>query len=150
MPGVAEPAAPDTVPAMLAVKTYTQAYVDECRARVDAQLAAYAGIATSADSAALDAFEPEMFTNLVLVLEACFAHRVRGAEGKDGNPLNEVRMLAVSLLSNKGVLLADASVRYKPEASVLGLAIGASIRLDESDFRRLAESFFAEIEAKFT
>jgi hypothetical protein len=40
----------------------------------------------------------------VLLLDHMFVHRLSGAEGKDGNPLNEVRVLVNSLLYNGGKL----------------------------------------------
>ena len=39
---------------------------------------------------------------MVLQLEYMFVHRLSGLEGKDGNPLTEVRVLCNSLLFNGG------------------------------------------------
>ena len=55
---------------MLAEKTYPQDYIDGCRARMDAQLAAYRELVSStanakAVRAALDSFEPLFFNHLV-------------------------------------------------------------------------------------
>jgi len=138
--------------AMLAMTTYTQDYVDDRRRSLDAQLAAYddlAAASTGKAAEALAAFAPHFFNDLVLVLDASFVHRLRGREGKDGNPLNEVRVLSSSLLAGGGVLTAEKSIRLKPETSVLGLVDGADIVLTREDFGRLADAFFAEIEAKF-
>ncbi len=142
---------------MLAVTTYPQDYIDECRAQMEAQLAAYKtlGLRRSQDKAsairsAVELFEPLFFNNLTLVLDSYFVHRTRAIEGKDGNPLNEVRMLCTSILRNHGVLGADKTIKYKPETSVLKLQIGDEIRLDEAQFRALFEAFFSEIEARFT
>jgi hypothetical protein len=85
----------------------------------------------------------------VIVLEGCFVHRLRGVEGKDGNPLNEVRVLATSILEHDGVLTVEKSIKWKPEASVLGLAPGDKVALTEADFTKLAKAYFAEIDAKF-
>ena len=139
---------------MLGVKTYEQDHVNACRARVRAQLDAYDELATAARAAGLDdpiaTFEPELLRSLVLVLDASFVHRLRGVEGKNGNPLNEVRVLAASILEHDGVLVADGTIKLKPETSVLGLGPGDPIVIARPDFDRLADAFFAEIEARFT
>ena len=75
---------------------------------------------------------------------------LRKVEGKDGNPLNEVRMLCSSLLTNDGVLAADKTIKYTPETSVLKLRVGDEIRLDDAQFHRLLEAFLAGIEKRFT
>lgn len=144
---------------MLCVNHYPKEYIDGCRLKMEAQLAAYKTLITAAGekngaeqvtfNAAVDSFEPLFFNNLILVLENCFVHRTRGIEGKDGNPLNEVRMLCNSILQNQAVLSADKTIKYSPVKSVLKLQIGDEIRLTEADFRLLFQAFFAEIEAKF-
>jgi len=88
-----------------------------------------------------------------------FVHRFTGIEGKDGNPLNEVRILCNSLLLNRGKLQVDklpgwpnsasSGIRLPPEKSVLGLKAGDEVRLSEGDFGRLSKAFFAELEKKF-
>jgi hypothetical protein len=139
---------------MLCVNSYKQDYIDECRSRMEAQLAAYEDLVTTAraktgSGKALDAFEPLFFGNLVVVLDGFFVHRARALEKKDGNPLNEVRMICNSLLQNHGVLSADKTIKYSPEKSVVKLKIGDKIKLAESAFIALFNAFFAEIEAKF-
>jgi len=69
---------------------------------------------------------------------------------KDGNPLNEVRMVCNSILQNRGAMAADKSIKFNPAKSVLKLQIGDEIKLTEPEFARLFDAFFAEIEAKFT
>ena len=86
----------------------------------------------------------------MLALDEYFVHRLRAVEGKDGNPLNEVRVLATSLMLHDGVVTVEKSIKWKPEASVLGLAPGDRIELDEKRFTKLAAAYFDEIEAKFT
>lgn len=136
---------------MLAVSSYPKDYVDRCRARLEAQLAAYDELASSvASDESLRSFEPLFFANLTLALDACFVHRTRAIEGKDGNPLNEVRMTCSSILRADGVLGADRTIKYKPETSVLGLELGDEIRLDEAQFRLLLDAFISELERRFT
>jgi hypothetical protein len=99
--------------------------------------------------AAAEAFEPVFFNNMVHVLDNYFVHRSRTLEKKDGNALNEVRMLCTSMVSNDGRLAADKQIKLNPEKSVLGYKVGDVIALRENDFQLLAKAFFAEIEAKF-
>jgi len=56
-------------------------------------------------------------------------------EGKDGSPLNEVRVLCNSLMFHDGRLRADKSDQAEPGRSVLKLQVGDEIRLNENDFR---------------
>jgi hypothetical protein len=143
---------------MLAVTSYPQDYVDACRRRMEAQLAAYEELAASLPGTgatkaragkALESFEPLFLGNLVLALDECFVHRTRAIEGKDGNPLNEVRMICTSILHGGGVLTADKTIRYRPEASVLKLGVGDEIALDTAQFRLLLDAFLAELERRF-
>lgn len=90
-----------------------------------------------------------LFGNLVLALDRRFVHRVRLLTGKDSNPLNEVELLADSLMDNDGVLRTGPVVRYKPAETVLGLAPGDRITLTADRFEQLAKAFFAELERRF-
>jgi len=144
---------------MLGVKTYTREYVDSCRARVESDLDAYRNLVAAARShpasdkaqleSAIRAFESTLFNNLVLVLDAFFVHRLRTVEGKDGNPLNEVRVICNSLLNNRNVMTADKSIKLSPEKSVLQYQFGETIKLNEAAFILIFQAFFTEIERKF-
>jgi hypothetical protein len=138
---------------MLAVNRYDQTYIDGCRARIDAQVAAYRDMAMAARGpklgAAIEALEPRFFNALVLQLDYSFVHRTRNMEGKDGNAMNEVRVVCNSLLHGDGTLLADKTVKLDPATSVLGLAPGDPIALDEGDFARLCDAFFERLEASY-
>ena len=144
---------------MLCVNSYRKDYIDECRSRMELQLAAYKGLVTtarektgtskSALNSAVDSFEPLFFNNLVVVLDSFFVHRSRTIEKKDGNPLNEVRMMCNSILQNRGVMSADKTIKFNPSKSILKLQVGEEIKLTESDFVLLFRAFFAEIETKF-
>jgi hypothetical protein len=90
---------------MLGRKTYTQEEIDQGKAAICQQLAAYKKLATAAAgptdkkiNPTLESFETPFFNNMTLVLDRYFVHRLSGAdyEGKDGNPLNEVRVICDS------------------------------------------------------
>ena len=144
---------------MLSMKTYTQDYIDQCRSRVDADLSAYRNLAAAARKqpvrdkvlldSAIEAFEATFFNNMVLILDAFFVHRLRTMEGKDGNPMNEVRVMCNSMLQHDGVMSADNSIRLSPEKSVLKYRVGQEIKVKEADFVALSSAFFAEIENKY-
>ncbi len=136
---------------MLGRNSYAPEYVEQCRANVDQLLEAYRKLVAAAKgNAAVARFEPQFCNHLVLALDEYFVHRLRGVEGKDGNPLNEVRMLADSVMLHDGVLTVEKAIKWKPETTVLGLAPGDRIALDEKTFTKLAAAYFDEIEAKFT
>lgn len=93
--------------------------------------------------------EAAFFNNMVLALDHYFLHRGRKLEGKDGNPLNEVRIICDSLTDNGGVVAADKTIRMEPDNSVLGLEVGDEIELTEEAFRELARRFLEEIEGRY-
>lgn len=142
---------------MLGRKDYTREEFDQCRATIDQQIAAYKALVkaiggASTDkkiSAALTAFEVRFFNNMVLVLDRFFVHRIRAVAGKDGNPLNEVELLAESLIENNGVLKASTVIKLLPDKSILKLHPGDPIRVTEKDFERLSAAFLTDLEAKF-
>ncbi len=94
-------------------------------------------------------FASDALLDIVLGLEMAFVHRLRGQEGKDGNPLNEVRMIVASVLEFGGVMTADETIKWKPEASVTGLKLGDKIVLSRKQVQALADAFIEEIAAKF-
>jgi hypothetical protein len=143
--------------AVLGRKNYTKEEIDRGKAAVAEQLAAYrkfvkagggSGSDKKADSA-LASFEAEFFNNMTLVLDRYYVHRLSGGEGKDGNALNEVRIIVDSLISHDGVMRSDKKIKLPPERSIVGLAAGEQINLTEADFKRLSAAFFAELERRF-
>jgi hypothetical protein len=142
---------------MLGRNSYTREELDSSKTGVSNQLAAYRRLAAAVgnegpdgDAAAvLEGFEAPYFNNMVIVLDRYFVHRVRNVTGKDGNPLNEVELLADSLMNNGGVLKGSNVIKLNPEESVLKLQIGDPIRVTAEEFERLAAAFIAEIERKF-
>lgn len=137
---------------MLGRTGYTRDEINNARFALAGQLTAYATLAAESTGetaqAALADFEPLFFNNLVLVLDRFFVHRSRAATGTDGNPLNEVELIADSLIANHAVLRANPAVTYLPADSVVGLELGDDIRLTAAEFDRLADAFFAEVEAR--
>ena len=129
---------------MLSVKLYLPGYIKACRHKVQMDVAAFHALSSTTEK-----FEAVYFNNMVLVLEQMFVHRMRGHEGKDGNPLNEVRMIANSILTNDNVLVEDSTIRYKETKSVSKLRIGGPIAIKADSFIELANAFFKEIEQKF-
>ncbi len=77
--------------------------------------------------------------------------RLRVIEGKDGNPLNEVRVLCNSILLNVGKLQVETlpewpmsggrSLKLSPEKSALKLKVGDVVKLSEADFVWLSKAF---------
>ena len=136
---------------MLGRKDYTQQEFDTANTAVADQISSYSKLAKLAGktSPTLDEFEILYFNNMVLVLDRYFVHRIRPVAGKDGNALNEVELIADSLMNNVGVFQANKVIKYVPESSVLKLRAGDAIRLKAADFEMLAAAFFDELKSKF-
>ena len=129
---------------MLSVKQYPSEYISICRKKVKVDIEAFKKM-----TSATKPFEATYFNNMVLVLETMFVHRMRGQEGKEGNPLNEVRMITNSILTNNNKLLADNTIKYNVSKSVLKINLKQEIVLTAKDFAKLSDAFFEEIENKF-
>lgn len=141
---------------MLGRKSYTRRELDNARAALSDQLAAYTELVQTlpGDGAqdahnARAAFDERFFNNMTIVLDRYFVHRLRSVTGKDANALNEVEMLSDSLMNNDGVLKASTVIKYVGDRSVVGIAIGDPIVVGQHGFERLAEAFFADLERKF-
>jgi hypothetical protein len=140
---------------MLGRKDYTKKEVTGTKKVVDKQLAAYKKLTKAVDAtsdpkakAALADFEPLFFNNMVLALDRPFVHRLRMVTGKDTTPLNEVELLTASLIDGS-ILTDDTVIKYDPDRSVVGLAVGDRIELTAAQFERLAKAFFADLQANF-
>lgn len=140
---------------MPCVDKYALDYVDACRTRFTILVSAFealsstVGATDSRQRVAMAAFEPHVFNNMLVALDAHFVHRARLMAEKEGSPLDEVRMLVTSIMNNDSVLTGDASIPYDPAMSVLKLKIGDTIGLDVSAFSELAAAFLAEITARY-
>jgi hypothetical protein len=127
---------------MLGMRTYTKKYIAACRAKVEKDISTY-------KTANTRAMEAAFFNNMVIVLDHLFVHRLRTVEGKDGNPLNEVRLLSDSMMNNGNKMTMDPTIKYDPAKAVLKYESGREIKLNEADFVLLFKAFFGEIERKF-
>ena len=130
---------------MLAMTKYPADYIASVRGLIDERVAVFHKLGDVPAEVAT-----AYFTDMVLVLELAFVHRQRKDEGKDGNPLNELRLLAVSLLTNGGRMVDGKSLKLRPEASILGYAEGDAIAVTESDFLRLVDGVLTEITKRFS
>jgi hypothetical protein len=144
---------------MPGMKEFEQDYIDACRSRIESQVAVFHEVAqaardhgdadVSALEGALESLEYEYFNNMLIVLDGYFVHRLSGVEGKDGNALNEVRVLARSLMENGGTVMADPMIGLDPARSVLGLVAGSPVILTLQQYRRISDAFLREIEGRF-
>jgi hypothetical protein len=141
---------------MAATRGYDRDYLDACQARSEAQVATWREVAGAArdhgdaDVSGLDSalafLESEYFNNMLLVLELSFVDRPQEPGRHDRSALDEVRLLARSLVEDGGMVLDDPALAVDPEHSVLGLRAGDSISLTQEQYLRLANAFFREAE----
>jgi len=120
---------------------FTSEEIEACRDNCDALLAAWA--ANDVEDSTL---ETMVFAQAVIVLDAWFGHRERDLEGDDGNPMNEVRVVADSVVGNAGVLRVEGPIRWVPARTVLRLAVGNEIEITAAGYERLAAAYLAAIE----
>ena len=138
---------------------YPKQYIAACRSKISAQIFRYQALVAAVKmqtasvnpqlAIALAAFESVFFNNLVIVMDGFFVQRLRAMELKDGNPLNEVRMLVYSMMNNDGKLCPDDTIKYDPATSVLKYQIGDEIKVREAEFILLSSAFFADLEKKY-
>jgi hypothetical protein len=144
---------------MLGRKNYTREEYHNGKKRIEQQQGAYekivkatVGATRAADAkASVTSFETAFFNNMALVLDRLYVHRLSGKdyEGKDGNPLNELRLIVDSLIDHNGVMRADKQIKLDPDKSVLGIEVGDTIELTEQDFAKLSKAFFEELKRRF-
>jgi hypothetical protein len=142
---------------MLGRKDYTPEEFDNAKAGVERAVSAYADLVTAIADAPADRdvdvamaqLETHFFNSMVLVLDRHFVYRLRVVTGKDANPLNEVELVADSLMNHDGNLQVGNVVKWAPDQTVLKLKVGDPIELTAMDFERLSAAFFADLERKF-
>jgi uncharacterized protein (UPF0548 family) len=123
---------------MLARTGYDRHYVGACRESVGAAAAELRRV--GAGSAA--------WNQLAVALVGWFEIRNPKLEGRDGNPLNEARAVAESVIEHGAVMTIPRGIKLRPEASVLGFEEGEEITLDGDAFEALFDAFLAEVESK--
>jgi len=131
--------------------SFTHASIQACRAGIAAQVQAYRDLVGAASKAsgmslvridaALAAFEPAFFGNLLVALDARFPARPR-----DAGASAEVALLAAALLHHGGVLQRDACLSCDADASVLRIDAGDRVALNADDLETLAAAFLAELD----
>jgi hypothetical protein len=125
---------------MLLRTGYDRHYVAACRESVGAAVEELRRV--EAGSAA--------WNQLVVALDRWFSLRNPKLEGRDGNPLNEVRVIAEAVIEHGAVMTVPKGIKLRAEDSVLGFEEGDEITLDGDSFERLFDAFLAEVEEKFT
>lgn len=130
---------------MLGRKDYTREELEHGKAAVAQQLAAYRTLNGQAGKE----FESVYFNTMALALDRLYVHRLRSVTGKDTSPLNELEMIADSLMNHAGVLKGNNVIKYVPDKSVAKLKIGDPIRLTADQFERLSAGVFDELEQKY-
>lgn len=125
---------------MLLRTGYDRPYVAACRESVGAAVEELRRV--GAGSAA--------WNQMVPALDRWFSLRNPKVEGRDGNPINEVRVIAESVTEHGSVMAVPRGIKLAPESSVLGFEEGEEISLDGDAFERLFDAFLAEVEEKFT
>ena len=133
----------------------THAAIAACRDEIAGQVRAYRDLVGAASKAsgmslvridaALSAFEPAFFGNLLVALDARFASRARGAGASA-----EVALLAAALLRHGGVLTRDAALPHDADDSLLRIDFGDRVTLNADDLETLAAAFLAELEQQAT
>ena len=121
---------------MLGRKNYPREYIERCQRDIEAQIAEFNELPPVPAT-----FATRLAGHLVIVMDACFMHRVRALEGKDGNALNEVRVLSQSLMYGDTVI-EDSTVTWDKDRMVLGLMKGDDLALSISDVDKLQQAFF--------
>lgn len=92
---------PDRIPSQAGAELrhgYDPCHVDCCRKRVNSLLGKYRKLEKAA--AGIDGFEADRFAHMVLALENYFCRRLRCKQGKDENPLNEVRLITNAIMTD--------------------------------------------------
>jgi hypothetical protein len=125
---------------VLGRNSYTSDELESCRDNADALLAAW-----QANEVEDTTLENLVFNQAVVALDAWFVHRLRTMEGQDGNAMNEVRVLADSIVANDGVLRVAGAIRWEADRTRLGFAVGEEVLVTADGYERLAAAYLDAI-----
>lgn len=144
---------------MCPVEVYSQEYIDGCRFKIKEAITAYDLLVDTATAQAGpdnyglielgEGFETHFFNTMVLILDGYFGNRLGAKEGRDSNPLIEVRTLCYSIKEKGEIFTADKSVKIRSELSVLKYQFGDRIAISKANFINLSDAFFDEIERRY-
>ena len=137
---------------------YPAAYVQAARDEIAAQIRAYRDLVAAASKAsgmsltridaALSAFEPAFFNNLLIALEDA----LRAPPARPGRPGRQSARGAHAGRRADGQRRRAGrgqGRRYDPAKAVLRIDIGERIHLNADDFEALCAMFLHEIETRF-
>jgi hypothetical protein len=121
---------------MLGRKDYTAEELDHAARAITRQLSAYKKLVRALDdadsgpevAAASEAFESLFFNNMRWCSTATSCPGFARSPGKDGNPLNEVELIADSLINNAGKFRTNTVITYTPDKWRADQAEGGGVR----------------------
>ncbi|WP_062524310.1 hypothetical protein [Demequina rhizosphaerae] len=136
------------------VTEYSGDYIDACRWRIEAEVAAFDLLRGQAPGdgsmdAAIQNIEDEYFVAVASQLEGMFADRSRDAEGDSPGPLHEMRAVVEALNGNGGRFSPPEGAGLDADTTVLGLDPGEPIMLDRDSFQMLSDAFFDALEETY-
>lgn len=134
---------------MLGRKTYTESEIAAGRSFVRSTVTALADVADAVPASTLDDVHRPLVAAAFLGLDRLFVHRLRAVAGNGTNPCTELTLVVEALLRGDGVLAALSPIKYKAEASVLGVALGDPVPLTADAFARLGEAFVDDVQQRF-
>lgn len=94
----------------------------------------------------LDAEAEHVVGSVVLTaLDRRFVRRLGRTSGTATSPLTELELIVDAICDHGGVMTAVPPIAYEASASVLGIELGATIRLTVASVARLAEATIAQV-----
>ncbi|MDN4475193.1 hypothetical protein QQX09_04885 [Demequina sp. SYSU T00192] len=136
------------------VTEYSGDYIDACRWRIEAEVAAFDLLRQQAPGdgtmdAPIQNIADEYFVAVASQLEGMFANRSRAAEGSRPGPLHEMRAVVESLNGNGGRFAPPEGSGLDAGTTVLRLDPGEPIMLDREAFQLLSDAFFDSLEETY-